>query len=125
VRCVARAQLNQTQRDAKVARNMAGLNLDQVEADIARLAVLFGDAFTASEAADHRPLAVGIGRDIVATHIMSDERVKAALERYTARSAYLRRLTPGARRIDLNGRLRGRVNPGEALSATRRLAKIR
>jgi sRNA-binding protein len=98
--------------------------MDQAEADIARLAELFGNAFIASETADHRPLAVGLDSDLRAIGIMSDERTRAALERYTTRPAYLRCLTPGAKRIDLNGRVRGTVNRGEAFSAARRLAKI-
>ena len=70
-----------------------------------------------------RPLKIGIHRDLItAIPEVSPKRLRAALGWYAGSWAYLKNMTAGAVRIDLNGRTAGEVTAEEAAAAAARLA---
>ena len=70
-----------------------------------------------------RPLKIGIHRDLIAAiPEVSPKRLRAALGWYAGSWAYLKNMTAGAARIDLNGQSAGEVTAGEAAAAAERWA---
>ena len=71
------------------------------------------------------PLKIGIRADIIA-HIpeISKTALKNAIEDYAQGPTYLRSMTVGATRIDLNGHPYGKVSQSEAEAAAKKLKKI-
>jgi ProQ/FINO family len=102
---------------------MAQMDLDSLEAQMLPVLVkAFPKAFF-SRGLSCRPLRVGIFGDLdaVLPREIDRLRLKHYLGIYTKQPAYLRELTEGAARIDLNGRQAGRVSAKEAASAAARL----
>ena len=70
-----------------------------------------------------RPLKIGIHRDLItAIPEVSPKRLRAALGWYAGSWAYLKNMTAGAARIDLNGQSAGEVTAEEAAAAAERRA---
>ena len=70
-----------------------------------------------------RPLKIGIHRDLIAAiPEVSPKRLRAALGWYAGSWAYLKNMTAGAARIDLNGQSAGEVTAEEAAAAAERRA---
>ena len=71
-----------------------------------------------------RPLKIGIHRDLTAAiPEVPPQRLRAALGWYAGSWAYLKNMTAGAVRIDLNGRTAGEVTAEEATAAAERRAR--
>jgi ProP effector len=75
---------------------------------------------------DRKPLKVGIGKDIAkATEgVLTPEELDAALTLYTGSKPYLRAMTEGAARVDLEGNTAGTVTAGQAATARCRIERI-
>jgi sRNA-binding protein len=97
-----------TGRDAKI---------EQILRD---LLAAFPLAFS-TEPRDVKPLAIGIRQQIYARCTFSHRSVGDALWRYTNSPAYLRTITEGAPRVDLDGATSGNVTPMEAAHAAERI----
>ena len=70
-----------------------------------------------------RPLKIGIHRDLTAAiPEVPPKRLRAALGWYAGNWAYLKNMTAGAARIDLNGQSAGEVTAEEAAAAAERRA---
>jgi sRNA-binding protein len=70
-----------------------------------------------------RPLKIGIHRDLIAAiPEVPPKRLRAALGWYAGSWAYLKNMTAGAARIDLNGQSAGEVTAEEAAAAAERRA---
>ena len=70
-----------------------------------------------------RPLKIGIHRDLIAAiPEVPPKRLRAALGWYAGSWAYLKNMTAGAARIDLNGQSAGEVTAEEAATAAERRA---
>jgi len=82
----------------------------------------FPAAFTAARYQPHRPLKVGIHRDLA--DILTRKEGHRILGTYTHRPTYLRAVTVGAARVDLNGEPVGVVTPAEAEMARAHLDRI-
>ena len=93
-----------------------------IERVIGDLLAVFPSTFSA-EPRHIRPLAVGIRQHIYARCAFSHRSVTDALWRYTKRYAYLRTLTEGAERVDLDGATTGYVTAMEAAHAAERVIR--
>jgi ProP effector len=92
----------------------------KIEQVLRDLTAAFPLAFS-SEPGHVKPLAIGIRQQIYARCIFSRRSVGDALWRYTNAPAYLRTITEGAARVDLDGATSGNVTAIEAAHAARRI----
>jgi ProP effector len=79
----------------------------QLKAVLAKLAELYPACFAADAVEPHRPLKVGIHRDLIERGMQPSE--VPALRFYVARPAYKAALIPGSPRYDLDGNPHGEV----------------
>jgi sRNA-binding protein len=94
------------------------------DTNIAALAALFPAAFCAEPWQAHRPLKVGIGKDLVARGVLGPREINAALKRYVDRLMYQKCLVAGGARIDLEGNVAGEVSNEHRSRAERLVARI-
>jgi sRNA-binding protein len=94
------------------------------DTNIAALAALFPAAFCAEPWQAHRPLKVGIGKDLVARGVLGPREINAALKRYVDRLMYQKCLVTGGARIDLEGNVAGEVSNEHRSRAERLVARI-
>jgi ProP effector len=75
---------------------------------------------------DPWPLKVGLHTDLLAelSDTVRARDLKTALRAYTSSARYLRSLSAGAYRVDLDGRPAGTVTPEDEAVATKRLAEL-
>jgi ProP effector len=98
---------------------------EDVHATLRRLAEWFPQTFVAEKHLPHRPLKVGIDRDVLARCPDLDRRERSTVLRYyTSRVMYLQSLVAGAVRVDLDGNPAGEVSATDAEQAAARLAEI-
>jgi sRNA-binding protein len=95
------------------------------DADIAALAALFPVAFSAKPWQTHRPLKVGIGKDLVARGVLGAPAVNAALKQYVDRLMYQKCLAAGGARVDLEGNVAGEVSREQRCRAERLVGRIK
>jgi sRNA-binding protein len=95
------------------------------DANIAALAALFPAAFSAKPSQPHRPLKVGIGKDLVARGVLGAPEVNAALKQYVDRLMYQKCLAAGGARVDLEGNVAGEVSREQRCRADRLVARIK
>jgi ProP effector len=94
------------------------------DANIAALAALFPAAFSAEPCRAHRPLKVGLAKDLVARGVLGAQEVNAALRRYVDRLMYQKCLAAGGARVDLEGNAAGEVSNEHRSRAKRLVARI-
>jgi sRNA-binding protein len=99
--------------------------LDRVRTNLAVLAELFPATFTEAIFEGHKPLKLGIDRDLVELGVLTLPEVKAAMRHYVNRVMYNRACVVGAPRYDLAGNAVGVVSESEAECALARLREIR
>jgi sRNA-binding protein len=92
----------------------------KIEQVLGDLLAAFPLAFS-SEPRQVKPLAIGIRQQIYARSPFSHRSVGDALWRYTNSPAYLRTITEGAVRVDLDGATSGHVTAKEAAHAAERI----
>jgi ProP effector len=92
------------------------------QAFINKLAALFPTSFTRDRCDPHRPLKIGIHRDILAHGILTEDEANAALAMYTRRPMYQRALAAGGVRVDLDGNPAGEVTAEQVQAAERSVA---
>jgi sRNA-binding protein len=95
------------------------------DADIAALAALFPVAFSAKPWQTHRPLKVGIGKDLVARGVLGAPEINAALKQYVDRLMYQKCLAAGGARVDLEGNVAGEVSREQRCRAERLVGRIK
>jgi len=79
----------------------------------------------AFNAAEPKPLKIGIQEDLVAEEKVSRGKIKRALATYVRSPRYLQSILEGAGRVDLNGDSVGTVNASEAEHAKAKLAEYK
>ena len=79
----------------------------------------------AFNAAEPKPLKIGIQEDLVADDKVSRGKIKRALATYVRNPRYLQSIVEGADRVDLNGDASGTVNESEAGHAKAKLAEYK
>jgi sRNA-binding protein len=94
----------------------------QAIAALARLAELFPACFAADASGPHRPLKIGIHRDLIERGVQPCE--AQALRLYARRAAYQAALIAGGPRYDLYGNPHGEVTAEEIAAAKVALADI-
>jgi ProP effector len=94
------------------------------DTNIAVLAALFPAAFRAEPWQAHRPLKLGIAKDLVARGVLGSREINAALKRYVDRLMYQKCLGAGGARIDLEGNVAGEVSNEHRSRAERLVAHI-
>jgi len=101
------------------------MTLQDIDVILALLAEQFPGCFTTEWHLPHRPLKIGIDRDLAERCPALDRRERGAVMRcYTSRLMYLQSLVEGAVRIDLDGSPAGEVTAKEAEFAAARFAGI-
>jgi sRNA-binding protein len=103
---------------------MSDEGIKRAKTDLEVLAELFPLAFTAQPYEQHRPLALGIDKQLVALGVLSEFEARAALRSYVSRVMYNRSCTIGAPRYDLAGNPVGVVTEVEAACSLARLREI-
>jgi ProP effector len=93
------------------------------DTNIAALAALFPAAFAAEPWQAHRPLKVGIGKDLVARGVFGAREVNATLKRYVDRLTYQKCLAAGGARVDLDGNAAGEVSSEQRCRAERMVGR--
>jgi ProP effector len=83
----------------------------------AMLAARFPQTFVADSSRPHRPLKLGIDRDLVALGVLDEAGATSALRHYCSRLMYRRSLVAGAVRVDLDGQVAGEVATAHAAHA--------
>jgi sRNA-binding protein len=83
---------------------------------LARFAELYPACFVADASGQHRPLKIGIHRDLI-EHGVQPAEALAALQFYTRRPAYRAALIAGGPRYDLSGNRCGNVSDEEIAAA--------
>jgi len=91
---------------------------------VAMLAGRFPKTFVADSSKPHKPVKLGIDRDLVALGVLDETSAAMTLRHYCNRLMYRRSLVAGAVRVDLNGRATGEVAAGHAEHAQRIVARI-
>jgi ProP effector len=91
---------------------------------VAMLAGRFPQTFVADSSKPHRPLKLGIDRDLVALGVLDETSAAMTLRHYCNRLMYRRSLVAGAVRVDLDGRAAGEVAPAHAEHAQRVVARM-
>jgi sRNA-binding protein len=91
---------------------------------IAILTELFPACFVAETWRPHKPLKVGIHKDLVELGLLSPRECSIALRRYASRLMYRRAVARGGPRFDLDGHVAGEVRPDEADHAKAAVAAI-
>jgi sRNA-binding protein len=109
---------NSLQPQEKIARRE--LETTAATLTITVLAELFPAAFVVERWVPHKPLKVGIDRDLVALGILTEAEVSQALRRLQ----YQRSLAAGGFRFDLDGNAAGEVAPSDITGATAMVARI-
>jgi ProP effector len=92
------------------------------KAALAKLAELYPACFTADASGPHRPLKIGIHRDLIERGMQPSE--VQALMPYAKRAAYKAALIAGGARYDLDGNPHGEVTAEEIAAAKVTLANI-
>jgi ProP effector len=97
----------------------------EMDAALARLVEAFPQTFVLERYQPHRPLKVGIAADIAARcPELKRPVLSAVLTGYANRVMYLKAMTAGTARIDLDGKAAGEVTARDAEYAAATLAKI-
>jgi ProP effector len=91
---------------------------------VAVLAGRFPQTFVADSSKPHRPLKLGIDRDLVALGVLDETSTAMTLRHYCSRLMYRRSLVAGAVRVDLDGRATGEVTAAHAEHAQRIVTRI-
>src|SRR5260370_721747 len=91
---------------------------------VAMLAARFPQTFVADSARPHRPLKLGIDRDLVALGVLDEASAAKTLRHYCSRLMYRRSLVAGAVRVDLDGQAAGEVAAAHAAHAQRIVTRI-
>jgi sRNA-binding protein len=94
------------------------------EATIAALADLFPETFTRERWQPHRPLKVGIDKDLIAAGVLSQEEASAIFSLYTRRRQYQVALAAGGARYGLDGNPCGEVTADQQEGAKTNVARI-
>jgi sRNA-binding protein len=89
---------------------------------LAKLAELYPACFAADTSGPHRPLKIGIHRDLIKCGVQPSE--VQALRLYIGRAAYKAALIAGGPRYDLDGKPHGEVTAEEIARAKMALADI-
>ena len=79
----------------------------------------------AFNAAEPKPLKIGIQEELVADEKVSRGKIKRALATYVRNPRYLQSIVEGAERVDLSGEAAGTVNAREAEHAKAKLAEYK
>jgi sRNA-binding protein len=95
-----------------------------IDETLACLAGFFPNCFVAEAHRPHRPLKIGIGRDLKACCSLDRRQRQATLQFYVTRLNYLKACIAGAVRVDLDGNPAGLVTEAEAKFAAARHAEI-
>jgi sRNA-binding protein len=90
----------------------------------AMLAARFPQTFVADSSRPHRPLKVGIDRDLVALGVLDEASATRTLRHYCSRLMYRRSLVAGAVRVDLDGQVAGEVATAHAAHAQRIVTRM-
>jgi ProP effector len=90
----------------------------------AMLAARFPQTFVADSSRPHRPLKLGIDRDLVALGVLDEASATRTLRHYCSRLMYRRSLVPGAVRVDLDGQAAGEVATAHAAHAQRIVTRM-
>jgi sRNA-binding protein len=93
-------------------------------AALALLHQQFPVAFTLEPWKPHRPLKIGVDRDLIALDLLPGAEVKIALRAYTQRLHYQKCLAAGGSRFDLNGEPCGTVTSEQAACAAGVVARL-
>jgi hypothetical protein len=94
------------------------------DTNIAALAASFPAAFAAEPWQAHRPLKVGIGKDLVARGMFGAREVNATLKRYVDRLTYQNCLAAGGARVDLDGNVAGEVSTEQRCRAEKMVGRV-
>jgi ProP effector len=90
----------------------------------AMLAARFPQTFVADSSRPHRPLKLGIDRDLVALGVLDEASATRTLRHYCSRLMYRRSLVAGAVRVDLDGQAAGEVATAHAAHAQRIVTRM-
>jgi sRNA-binding protein len=85
---------------------------------------LFPSAFIAEKWKPHRPLKVGIHKDLIERGLLLPDECRIVLRRYCSRLMYQRAVAVGGPRFDLDGHAVGEVTPDEVGHAKAAVAII-
>jgi ProP effector len=91
---------------------------------VAMLAARFPQTFVADSSRPHRPLKLGIDRDLVALGVLDAAGATRTLRHYCGRLMYRRSLVAGAARVDLDGQAAAEVSAAHAAHAQRIVTRI-
>jgi ProP effector len=91
---------------------------------VAMLAARFPHTFVAESSKPHRPLKLGIDRDLVALGVLDDASAAMVLRHYCGRLMYRRSIVAGAVRVDLDGQAAGEVAAEHAEHSQRIVTRI-
>jgi ProP effector len=86
-------------------------------ATIAALVDLFPAAFSNERWQPHKPLKIGVDRDLVSSGVLTEPEVHTVLWEYTRRYQYFVAIARGGPRFDLNGQVCGEVTPEQQADA--------
>jgi ProP effector len=89
---------------------------------IKTLAELYPAAFVAAQYEQHRPLKLGVDKDLVAAGVITKDEAKVVFRLYCGRIMYRRSQVEGADRIGLDGNPAGTVSAEHAECAARSIA---
>lgn len=93
------------------------------QSTVETIAELYPATFTAEPWRTHKPLKIGIHRDLIAQGVLAAKECRF-LRYYTHRRMYLASLVEGSPRVDLAGAVAGQVTAEEATVAAKFLASI-
>jgi ProP effector len=91
---------------------------------VAMLAARFPQTFVADSSRPHRPLKLGIDRDLVALGVLDEASAAKTLRHYCSRLMYRRSIVVGAVRLDLDGQAAGKVAAAHAAHAQRIITRL-
>ena len=101
------------------------VGLEDIKAALTLLAETYPDCFTAEQYLPHRPLKIGIDRDLAECCPALNARERGGVMRfYVSGVMYLQSLVEGAGRVDLDGNVCGEVTASDAEHARSRVAGI-
>jgi ProP effector len=108
----------------QAARAIQNDAVQSAQQTLEALAELYPACFAADKSKPHRPLKIGIHRDLVDRGILRPNECRPVLRSYAARRQYQKALAAGGQRFDLDGTPTGEVAPEEIEEARRVLARI-
>jgi len=94
------------------------------DASIVALGDLFPEVFTRERWQSHKPLKVGIDKDLVASGVVTAREVGLVLRLYTCRRSYQLALAAGGARYGLDGRPSGEVSPEQQAAAKAAIERL-